>query len=276
MFCCQACAVIRTFKLEGYEWIFGWLIQRHSLQRNDVKGLKNVTNIDGKNTAPVMTQDEPEEDSSDEKERHSSGESIDSALSMSLAVAQDTQEVRGILKHRCVRRCFSESQAESLRWSNDANSNCDSVPEEDEEESGCKKTVRFNEVVKRQVFRQNASILGQKNKNLKKAEQKLRKAKRMNDKLERRASEGDAIGMMAADGFKISASFESSFNKHADDDEDDDQVEEEHDSGVASSYEDHQQHHQKVKTQGRSGPKSKRKGKKSKQQPGEMIFDLDV
>ena len=37
------------------------------------------------------------------------------------------------------------------------------------------KTVRFDAVVKRQVFRQNASILGQKTKNMKKAEQKARR-----------------------------------------------------------------------------------------------------
>merc|ERR1712223_1571016 len=42
-----------------------------------------------------------------------------------------------------------------------------------------KKSVRFNEVVQRQVYRQNSSILGQKIKKRQKAEQK------------RRASEGD-------------------------------------------------------------------------------------
>merc|ERR1712020_201533 len=49
-----------------------------------------------------------------------------------------------------------------------------------------KKSVRFNEVVQRQVYRQNSSILGQKMKNMKKAEQKRRKAEQ-----KRRASEGD-------------------------------------------------------------------------------------
>ena len=50
--------------------------------------------------------------------------------------------------------------------------------------AGSKKSVRFNEVVLRQVYRSNSSILGQKHKNQKKAEQKRRKAGR-------RASEGD-------------------------------------------------------------------------------------
>jgi hypothetical protein len=66
------------------------------------------------------------------------------------------------------------------------------IVEEDENEemmsgdsmAGSKKSVRFNEVVLRQVYRSNSSILGQKHKNQKKAEQKRRKAGR-------RASEGD-------------------------------------------------------------------------------------
>merc|ERR1712156_677986 len=53
-----------------------------------------------------------------------------------------------------------------------------------EDSMGSKKSVRFNEVVLRQVYRSNSSILGQKHKNQKKAEQKRRKAAR-------RASEGD-------------------------------------------------------------------------------------
>jgi hypothetical protein len=50
--------------------------------------------------------------------------------------------------------------------------------------SGSKKSVRFNEIVQRQIYRSNSSILGQKNKNQKKADQKKRKT-------ERRVSEGD-------------------------------------------------------------------------------------
>ena len=67
-----------------------------------------------------------------------------------------------------------------------------------------KKSVRFNEVVQRQVYRQNASILGQKIKNMKKAEQKRRKAEQ-----KRRASEGDLPeNGNSVDGFKkISASY---------------------------------------------------------------------
>ena len=75
------------------------------------------------------------------------------------------------------------------------------------------KKVSFNEVVKRQVFKQGASILGQKNKSMKKAEQKARKEAKRTRSLGsiegmRRASEGDAA-LLEADGFKISSSFES-------------------------------------------------------------------
>jgi dynein assembly factor 2 len=57
-----------------------------------------------------------------------------------------------------------------------------------------RKSVRFSEVVHRQVFRSNSSILGQKMKNTKKAEQKKRRA------IERRASEGDAEHFSSSSG----------------------------------------------------------------------------
>ena len=76
------------------------------------------------------------------------------------------------------------------------------IVEEDENEEmmsgdsmvGSKKSVRFNEVVLRQVYRSNSSILGQKHKNQKKAEQKRRKAGR-------RASEGDKPDSDSKTGF---------------------------------------------------------------------------
>ena len=132
---------------------------------------------------------------------------------------------RGILKHpkRCVRRCFSESHTTALMWNN--SEVIDSISEVSEEEEGGSskgqtaaevggKKVSFNEVVKRQVFKASASILAQKNKSMKKAEQKARKeAKRTRSmgSIEgmRRASEGDAA-TLSADGFKISSSFETS------------------------------------------------------------------
>ncbi|XP_067630624.1 protein kintoun [Eurosta solidaginis] len=50
----------------------------------------------------------------------------------------------------------------------------------------CKKTVRFNEVIKEQVFRLNSSILGQRKKNQKRRNRKQRA-------LHRRLSEGDSV-----------------------------------------------------------------------------------
>jgi hypothetical protein len=73
-----------------------------------------------------------------------------------------------------------------------------------------KKSVRFNEVVQRQIFRSNSSILKQKRKNEKRLEHKLKKrGERSNLAVERRASEGDAESLLDA-GFKLSSSFEKS------------------------------------------------------------------
>merc|ERR1712223_376172 len=82
--------------------------------------------------------------------------------------------------------------------------------DEDDEDGKKKKSFRFNEIVQRQVYRSNSSILGQKVKNQKKAEQKRRKAAR-------RASEGD---------------LPSSFNSCEMDESETDNT---NDSGVASS-----------------------------------------
>ena len=149
--------------------------------------------------------------SNEQKERHSSGESNDSAISITppsyngneplspskrflvipanLSSTAETSNVKGILKRGA--RCLSESQAEYLSSIMTSMSMDSTITEESEAESKSsvesKKSVRFNEVVQRQVYRQNSSILGQKMKNMKKAEQKRRKAEQ-----KRRASEGDS------------------------------------------------------------------------------------
>merc|ERR1711909_242868 len=75
-----------------------------------------------------------------------------------------------------------------------------------------KKSVRFNEIVQRQIFRSNSSILKQKRKNEKRLEHKLKKrGERCNVAVERRASEGDAESLLDA-GFKLSSSFEKKSN----------------------------------------------------------------
>eukprot|EP00096_Caligus_rogercresseyi_P004159 TRINITY_DN1831_c0_g1_i4.p1 TRINITY_DN1831_c0_g1~~TRINITY_DN1831_c0_g1_i4.p1 ORF type:complete len:672 (+),score=250.42 TRINITY_DN1831_c0_g1_i4:71-2086(+) len=114
-----------------------------------------------------------------------------------------SSSIRGILKRRV--RSYSESQADQIRrWEEAAASLThhglqglqeeETTEEDEEEEEGGisnlerKKSVRFNDIVQRQTFRANASILGQRMKNMKKNEQKKRK----NALRERRASEGDA------------------------------------------------------------------------------------
>lgn len=117
------------------------------------------------------------------------------------------------------RRSYSESDQLQLMMSLTSIS---SIPEEEEEEeeepvgSSTKKSVRFSEVVQRQVFRTNSSILGRKVKNSKKSEQKKRRA------LERRVSEGDVQNVDPA-GLTKSKSWTSLHSNE--------------DSGLASSVE---------------------------------------
>jgi len=195
-----------------------------------------------KNEGDDLDSDDSSEESSLGKERHSSGESNDSAVSLDSVPTSPTKltqdespstrflvmpatpgnlcktmkklNLRGILKRP---RCFSDSGVpDFLRMMSSPAEACITEEEtgsEKPETGSCKtKSVRFNEVVQRQVYRSNSSILGQKLKNLKKAEQKRRKAAR-------RASEGDL------------PSTPSSFNE-------DSEAEHTNDSGVASSMDD--------------------------------------
>ena len=136
-----------------------------------------------------------------------------------------------------------------------------------------KKSVRFSEVVHRQVFRSNSSILGQKMKNVKKAEQKKRRA------LERRASEGD-VDSLAADkpGSWTEASKKTcpSVAPQTTDDEDSHT-----DSGLASSVEEPAllQMSKRVQQSTKKSTKQTKKktsgGKFLKEANSDLIFDLD-
>jgi len=258
---------------------------------------------------------------SDDKERHSSGESNDSAISVtppslnnsesstsSRSSTQDCQSpskrflvipaklssnnnaengigevareinsnnLRGILKRA---RCLSESQAEYLSLVtsviDSGSSTSSTIIGEDiaDQNAGksnassadSKKSVRFNEVVQRQVYRQNASILGQKIKNMKKAEQKRRKAEQ-----KRRASEGDLPeNGSSVDGFKkISASYTS----------DSDHIT--NDSGLASSVDESSEDKKKEKRL-KKGHRSKGSNNKkveniANHHSADLIFNLD-
>merc|ERR1711860_126949 len=94
------------------------------------------------------------------------------------------RNVKGILRRT---RGYSETNVDFLRMASPAESETSTIAEEDEtdEVKREKKSVRFNEVVQRQVYRSNSSILGQKLKNQKKNQQKKKK------RAARRASEGD-------------------------------------------------------------------------------------
>merc|ERR1712029_626150 len=149
---------------------------------------------------PELDSDDSEELQTEEKdkERHSSGESIDSAVCFStptspiksesphrfLVIPSDLgkqdSNVKGILRRT---RGYSETNVDFLRMASPAESETSTIAEEDAEDEVKreKKSVRFNEVVQRQVYRSNSSILGQKMKNQKK----------MRKRAERRASEGD-------------------------------------------------------------------------------------
>lgn len=239
---------------------------------------KEFKRTNGDDDIPAF--DDQLEDHPDEtKERHSSGESIDSFLSTSPSSAEtngtvaasgsgDQTLAKGILK-RCVRRCFSESQADKLS----------KMLTEEGEGGKVKKSVRFNDVVQRQVFRSNSSILGQKHKNQKRNLQKQRRRQQM---VERRASDGDVVEALVKDGFKISASFDSNFGDL------DHEEEHENDSGVASSFED-QQHHKLQNTTDKAklkrSPKRRHPEKQQQLQQAnnnfvqnsqsDLMFDLD-
>lgn len=97
---------------------------------------------------------------------------------------------KGILKRssfeRSISECSSVDDPSYLATSVDTTSNVGSVehPNGDLSES-CRKTVRFNDLIKTKLFRSNTSILGQKKKNAKKNESKRRA-------LCRRLSEGES------------------------------------------------------------------------------------
>ena len=203
-------------------------------------------------------------DGADSKDRHSSGDSMDSVLAPPTIVEDISGTpaggLHGILKPRRSHRCFSESQTDLLSWASEASSCVSSITEEDGSAAGSKKSVHFNEVVQRQVFRPNASILGQKTKNQKKNEQKKRRAEQ-----KRRASEGDA-----EDSRKV--------NKEATGAEETEEEEEHHnDSGVASSVDEagDSAAMDKFKAKRNSGRKARKNSGSVGNSSHDLIFELD-
>nr|XP_022905327.1 protein kintoun isoform X1 [Onthophagus taurus] len=105
----------------------------------------------------------------------SSGDELSSSYSPSKS--------KGILKRfpgscSSVSRSVSESSIDDFLWASsfeNCHASLDSIiPEDGEVSSSLKKTVRFNDVVLKQLYRFNSSILGQKKKNQRKAKNKKR------------------------------------------------------------------------------------------------------
>nr|CAH7715100.1 unnamed protein product [Callosobruchus chinensis] len=114
---------------------------------------------------------------------------------LSCSSSYSPRKNKGILKRLSTRRfppvgrSISESSLDDFVCSS-SYENCyqsleSGIPEDGEVSTSLKKTVRFNDVVMRQLFRSNSSILGQKKKNQRKAQKKKRA-------LERRHSESEA------------------------------------------------------------------------------------
>jgi len=228
-----------------------------------------------------------------EKERHSSGESLDSSMSCSpydrYNLEQKTEEseaeedkprferavsseshlrVRGILKRRKVQlpgsrfRCYSESNAAD-HWTNSNNQLSTTlsetrIDEGEEFEHSEKKTVRFSEKVQQQLYRINSSIVAKTAKNKKKAEKK-KKA------VSRRLSESDTVDLKEPEGhhpLQTSRSLDSFSQDYHED------------SGLASSFEENM-----VIDSGSTKVKTKRRTKKRTktfEMSNDLIFDLDI
>ncbi|KAH8316348.1 hypothetical protein KR067_005677 [Drosophila pandora] len=84
------------------------------------------------------------------------------------------------------------------------------IPEEDRSDAGlsesCKKTVRFNDHITKQVFRLDSSILGQRKKNQKRRDLKLRAQQRRlseGDSVDYEESRGDALKVTSNKGNKL-------------------------------------------------------------------------
>uniref|UniRef100_A0A1B0BB13 Protein kintoun n=1 Tax=Glossina palpalis gambiensis TaxID=67801 RepID=A0A1B0BB13_9MUSC len=134
-----------------------------------------------------------------QRKQRSFSESRDSAISCS----SGSTSCKGILKHYSryePRPSISDSCSSIEEYSSTYSTSVDGVPHgldslrfsqsfsdipEENVSDNCKKTVRFSEVIKKQVFRMDSSILGQRKKNQKRRDRKLKA-------LQRRLSEGDS------------------------------------------------------------------------------------
>ncbi|OXU22598.1 hypothetical protein TSAR_009727 [Trichomalopsis sarcophagae] len=135
-------------------------------------------------------------------------ESSGDELPSSIGSGSGSARYKSILKSR-----FSRSVSESSIDENTAPFSCPSVTfnhsisefYSESEGSSLKKTVRFNDVVSRQLYRSNSSILGQRKKN----QRKLRNKKRAHD---RRLSESENSETDEREKYKVETKNESERN----------------------------------------------------------------
>jgi len=234
-----------------------------------------------------------------EKERHSSEESNDSVFSKSTDCTPQSDQslqtsrhyfrstseepdqgssLKSILKRKPhnvrLGRFFSESHADDLTWS--SSEKIFTVSQEcmdalEEEGNSQKKSVRFNDMVKRQVYDTKSRIQGQTAKNKKKAAKKKRAA-------ERRVSEGDADGTSYDEKLEIRESRASSVGYDTGDSLGED-------SGCASSFEENVILTGNItpsiicnKKEKQDLPKKKKDKRRVKtfEMSSDLIFDLDI
>lgn len=118
--------------------------------------------------------------------------------SMSESSTDQGRKPKGILKLRHFGRSISESGSDDLSWSSQEiiSSPDADIPEEssaDEQGLHSKKSVRFNEVVSRTLYRTNSSILGQRKKNQRKQRNKKRASQRRFSESEGSEAETEAL-----------------------------------------------------------------------------------
>lgn len=187
--------------------------KRRSLSESYCDSLKETMSDMSSNVSSKAKREFPVTDDDDEDDPRNNSESKDSSASSSpTRKIRSSSESRsddgnslpssagnnfkGILK-RNSRYCRSFSESYSSIDDHIYSCSMDlhrfdstgEIPEEGSQTNlseSCKKTVRFSDVIRKQLFRMDSSILGQRKKNQKKKNQKLRA-------MQRRNSEGDSV-----------------------------------------------------------------------------------
>ncbi|KAB0794651.1 hypothetical protein PPYR_11490 [Photinus pyralis] len=114
----------------------------------------------------------------------SHSESSGDEISASCSPCKSKGILKGLAKFRQFGRSISESGLDEVRELNIETSRDSVIPEEQEVSTSLKKTVRFNDVVSRQLFRSNSTILEQRRKKNWRAKAKKRAQRRRHSESE--------------------------------------------------------------------------------------------